>query len=77
VGLLDGFQALQVAAVLLRAARAANSRGALSSGREGGLFTITIAEEDRPRRSHTNRPLPSCGDCTQSGEGRKDVYSKI
>ena len=26
-------------------------------GREGGLFTIEIAEEDRPRRSRANRPL--------------------
>ena len=28
-------------------------------GREGGLFTIEIAEEDRPRRSRANRPLSS------------------
>ena len=28
-------------------------------GREGGVFTIEIAEEDRPRRSRANRPLSS------------------
>ena len=27
--------------------------------REGGLFTIEIAEEDSPRRSRANRPLSS------------------
>jgi hypothetical protein len=41
------------------AAAAAGKVPCFAGGREGGLFTIEIAEEDRPRRSRANRTLSS------------------